>query len=238
MRRLFGLFVVTLALAVACQFPGCGKGPLRLTPTTARPGEMIHLHQDRGDFQSYDSLRVTVGGQPARVSRVLSNTDLDVVVPMQAAGNVEIHLRDGSTITASATFAVLDTDCRRIVMRMTGNQVEILRVEPCFDTADREVATLDPRLSFDLVDDAGSVLHTASIPHPLETPSEVFSRSGSAATIGRHDPPTSAIFWVRFPNLPNARSLRVYRVPAGLDIKQQINRDDRVPIDSLGVTIQ
>jgi hypothetical protein len=200
---------------------------------------MIHLHQDRGDFQAYDSLRVTIGGQPTRVSRVLSNTDLDVVVPMQAPGNVDVRLRDGSTTTtASATFAVLDTDCRRFVMRMTGNQVEILRVEPCFDTADREVATLNPRLSFDLVDEAGSVVYTASIPHPLETHSEVFSRSGSSATIGRRDPPASAVFWVRFPNLPNARALVVYRVPAGLNIKDQINRDSRVPLDSLGVTIQ
>ena len=238
MRRLLVLFTTAAMLAVACQFPSCQKGLLTIDPTSARPGQLIHLHQDRGDFLAYDSLRVTVGGQPARVSGVISNTDLDVVVPMQPPASVEIHLRDGVTTQASATFAVLDTDCRRFVMKMEANQVTLLRVEPCIDAVHRDVATLNPRLSFDLVDDAGRVLHTASIAHPLETPSEAFSRSGSAATIGRIDPPTSSVFWVRFPNLPNARTLLVYRVPAGLDLKDPINRDDRVKVDSLGVSIQ
>lgn len=238
MRRLLVLFAVAVTLAVACQFPSCQKGPLVVDPTSGRSGELIRLHQDRGDFQSYDSLRVTVGGQPARVSRVINNTDLDLVVPMRAPGNAEIHLRDGIATKASAMFAVLDTDCRRFVMKMEANRVTIMRVEPCFDAVNNDVATLNPRLSFDLVDDAGRVLHTASIPHPLETPSESFSRSGSAATIERVAPPTSSVFWVRFPNLPNARAILVYRVPAGLDIKDPLNRDDRVPVDSLGVSIQ
>jgi hypothetical protein len=238
MRRLLVLSATAAMMAVACQFPSCQKGPLVVGPTSARPGELIELHQDHGDFLSYDSLRVTVGGQPARVSRVISNTDLDIVVPMRAPGNVEVHLRDGITTKASAMFAVLDTDCRRFVMKMEANRVTLLRIEPCLDTVNRDVATLNPRLSFDLVDAAGFVLHTASIPHPLETPSEAFSRSGNAATIGRTDPPTSSVFWVRFPNLPNARRLVVYRVPAGLDIKDPLKRDNRVPVDSLQVSIQ
>jgi hypothetical protein len=199
---------------------------------------MIRLHQERGNFQSYHSLRVTVGGTPSHVSRVTSNTDLDVVVPMRATGEVEIQLRDGTQVTASATFSVLDTDCRRFVMRIDGNQVVLLRIEPCFDSVNGNVATLDARLSFDLIDAGGQVLHTASIPHPLQTPTEVFSRSGNAAAITRRDPLKPAVFWVRFPNLPNARALKVYQVNPGIDLADSLNLEKRGLIDSLGISIQ
>ncbi len=238
MRRLLALVTLALALVVACQFPACQKGPLVVDPNSAQPGTLIHLHQDRGAFQSYGSLRVAVGGQPAHVSRVISNTDIDVVVPMQPPATVEVHVSDGDHIIALATFSVLDTNCRRFVMSMEANHVKLLRVEPCFDNVDGDVATLNPRLSFDLVDNAGHVLHTVSIPHPLETPTEVFSRSGKEATIGRTSAPSHAVFWIRMPNLPNAHTIRVYRVAAGLDLKDPQNLGSRTFVDSLGVSVQ
>jgi len=232
MRRRLAI-VIALALVVACQWPGCQKGPLVVKPTSARPGEMIRLHQNRGDFQSFNSLRVTIGGEPSFVSRVISNTDLDVVVPMRAAGKVEIQLYDGSQLETSTAFAVLDSDCRRFVMRLHGTQVTVLRVEPCFDMVQRDAETLNPRLSFDLVNAQGQTLYTTSIAHPIETQAEVFSHSSRGATIERHDARDPAVFWVRFPNLPAAKGLRVYYVPAGVDLADSVGTSNRVPIDTL-----
>ncbi len=237
MRRLNTLIAVAFALAVACQFPLCQKGPLVVSPNSARPGEMIHLHQDRGDFQSYGSLRVRIGDKPAHVSRI-SDTDLDVAVPMQPPASVRISLQDGTDLIASTRFSVLDTNCRRYVMQMDPNGVTLLRVEPCSDSVNGNVATLESRLSFDLVDVAGRVLHTASIRHPLETPAEVFSRSGNAGTIRATEPPKPAVFWVRFPNRPDAQFVRVYRVEPGLDLADSLDIQQRTLIDSLKVDIQ
>lgn len=238
MRRRLAIATAALALFVACQWPGCKKGPLVAKPTSARPGEKIHLHQNRGDFQSFNSLQVTIGGQPSHVSRVISNTDLDVVVPMQTAGNVEIHLLDGDQVQAAAPFSVLETDCRRFVMEMHGNQVRLLRIEPCFDTIDGNAETLDPRLGLDLVNANGQRIYSTSIPHPLETQTEVFNHTSRGATAARHAATDPAVFWVRFPRLLDARGLQVFYVPAGLDIKDPNNLGNRVPIDSLDVTIQ
>jgi len=234
-RRL--LIIISLAFVIACEWPGCQQGPLLVNPTSARPGEKIRLHQNRGDFQSLNTLLVMIGGQPALVSHVISNTDLDVVVPMQAAGNVEIRLLDGNQVLAAVPFSVLETDCRRFVMEMHGTQVRLLRIEPCFDTIDGDAQTLDARLGLDLVNATGQRIYSTSIPHPLETQAEAFNHSSRGATAARQAATDPAVFWVRFPRLVEARGLQVYYVPAGLDLKDPNSLDNRIPIDSLDVNI-
>jgi len=238
MRRSFGVITVFLALVCSCQFPGCGKGPLAVNPDSARPGNLVRLHQERGDFQSYDSLRVVVGGLPAYVTRVINNTDLDVLVPMQLPGTVEVKLQEGRTVTATARLAIRQTDCERVVMKMEGGHVSLLRVDPCTDAISRDVAAGNERLSFDLVDPNGRLIHTTSILHPLKTPGEAFSPSGAGATIERRPPPSPAVFWVRVPRDPQAKTLRVYEAEARLDLTNPRDRDNRVLLDSLTVKSQ
>ncbi|HEX5131904.1 MAG TPA: hypothetical protein VFX92_05395 [Candidatus Krumholzibacteria bacterium] len=238
MRRFLAVTASILALVCACQFPGCPKGVLEVAPQAARPGQKVHLHQARGNFQSYDSLRVVVGRLPAYV-RIAGNTDADFMVPISAPpGAARIKVLDGHRVTGTADLRVLPAPSVRILVRMDGNAVTLLATQPSGDPPTRDVPSLGERLSVDLTDETGTLLHTVSILHPLKTAGEVSSHRGDAGVIRSEPPDSRAEFWIRMPSVPGARFLRVYSAPAGVSLADSTGRANRLLLEALDLKVQ
>ena len=235
MRRSVAVVFSLLALVCTCQFPGCPAGDLEVRPKSARPGQKIQLHQDNGRFQTYDSLRVVVGPHAAYV-RLLGNNDADVMVPIfTPAGSAIVRLMDGQNVKGTAKLAVKPPDCVQLVMRVTGGVVQVVRVEPCRGGIRGDVPSLSERLSYDLVDGNGRLLYTASILHPLKEGNEVFSRSGSSASVSRAPASSSAVFKIRVPVITDARDILLYDAAAGLNLADSTDRSNRVLLESIQV---
>jgi hypothetical protein len=238
MRRSLAILLAPLALFCACQFPGCPKGQLEVTPQTAWPGDKVRLHQNHGGFSHFDTLRVVVG-RHAAYTRLIGDEDADVMVPLRASrGPQEVRLFDGGREIASTQLALRRAHGLRVVLKIEGGTISVLRTEPCGNDFTGDVPSLASRLSFDIIDDPGNVLYTGSILHPLNTEGEVFSRSGSDANASRVPPPTTTTFWVRVPNQPSARDIRVYDVAPGISLADSAGRASRQQLGTLALKDQ
>lgn len=213
--------IIACATAVASQGVDLGS---------AAPGQAVTIPLDALRRTQNDGVtRVTIGGRDAAIA-LAERGRVIVYVPVLPPGEVPVRVYAGNTLVASNRIEIVASPRRSFLFARSGEQIELLRVRPTSSEASRNVRSLEPRLSFDLVDSTGTLLYSTSVVDPSEASAESFTRSeeGSAVSLGQARVEHRSVFPVQLPAMPAATELRVYRAPAGLDIFTPEGRAQRI----------
>jgi hypothetical protein len=208
--------------------------PVSVSPPAARPGDIIRVSHPHGEFKSRHGLDATIGGSPAVILRVPDDNHLDIIVPIVPSDSVDVVVRDEDGVIAEGFLLVKQTASVLVVVTVT-DSMRVVRVVPSVDRPTGDVVSSEPRLSFDLVDASGSLVHTCSVLDPDYTPGESIA-PGSApnqVTLARSTLSADSTVAIRLPRTTGTLTLGAYRVAPGLDISTTGGRAQRALINEI-----
>jgi hypothetical protein len=220
---------LSLLVLISClSVAACATNPPPTPGASSPPGGEILVQVGRAATKDAASLRATVGSRPARV-RVVGEKLVAVRVPGLEPGVADVVVAVGDREFKRATVTVRDTPARALVLYTDGKSFRLRAVRRSPDAFTGNVRSSMPRLSFDVIGQNGAAVYSASIISPIASGGEYFSIEGAAprVNIGRAAPPTATEFSIRIPTPPPGTVVRIYAVPAGLDIGTEEGRNQR-----------
>jgi hypothetical protein len=225
MRSHPGIWIAVLLLlapAAACR----PRVPPQVVPDAGAPGTSAVVRVPGLEPGTKpEAVAVTVGGQPATVSRVEAPAGIEFLVPERAPGPAEVAVRLGGRDAGQVPFTVLAAPARQLLLTMTGERIELV--------ADRGAASLDRPsrelpgrrgLAYDVVARDGRLIATGVVPHPLDGRREVHEAEGVLHGVR---PPASASFRLRIPALPQGGVVRFFELEPGTDLATAAGRAAR-----------
>lgn len=215
-------------LAACLLLAACATSPPPSPESSATPGGEILMQVSRSTTKDPASLRATVGKRPARV-RVVNDKLIAVRVPGLEPGAADVVVTSGNRAFKRATVMIRDTPGRSLRIVTDGKSFRLRDVRPSRDAFTGNVRSSQPRLSFDVIGQNGVAVYRASVVSPIASGGEYFSIDGTSprVNIGRVAPPRGAEFAIRIPTPPPGTILRVYAVPAGVDVSTEEGRKQR-----------
>src|ERR1044072_923100 len=208
-------FWMAIAVLFAALFFGCkprtltessGAAALTLSPEGASPGMVVRVTTAQRAFSDATVARVEIGGQLAPIVKVVSATEVDVLVPNAVAGEAQVKVTGGK-VSGAAMFTVLPASAEELVLQMKDNRFELVGVHPTADEPTTVTRSQEPQLSYDLINAEGGLVFTGSIDHPAQARMELFDGPNAREAILRREPP--------HPGRPVVFTLRVPIVPRG-----------------------
>ena len=92
-------FWMAIAVLFAVLFFGCNKerggSAVTLSPEGASPGMVVRVTTAQPAFSDATAARIEIGGQLAPIVKVVSATEVDVLVPNAAAGESQVKVTGG-----------------------------------------------------------------------------------------------------------------------------------------------
>jgi hypothetical protein len=215
----------------AVALPGvAGAGILTVSPSSARPGDVVRLTDPDARFLSRSSLRVRVDTLWAPIIRMVSNSEVHIIVPKVLPETTIVAARDTRGVFSAGFIIVRDSPTRQLVFSVVPDTVMLVNVVRASDRPTRDTpSTLEPRLSFDLISANGDALHTCSVPNPVRVPGELFAGDATTGTLSarRYGILPRATVAIRVPNDYAAVKVRVFEVAAGVDLSTPLGREQR-----------
>jgi hypothetical protein len=233
--RVFNSPHIVLAGAILLLFCAfAGNTTLQVTPDEACVGQTVLLRVTKAGFEDIQAIDVTIAGQIAPVVRILDPETIEVMVPVVPIGKAPIQLSYHSKPLAMGAVMIIPAPMRRIFLRMERDSVTVERTSPYYGQYDRN-ATTGRRLSFDVISEKGQLLYTGAMPHPVTGTYEVFGPAGSPYP---HRVPAEEPyrFMIKIPYSPGTTIVRVYEVPAGVDLSSDTGRQARRLINEFEVS--
>ena len=201
-------------LFIAALFFGCkkesGGSALTLSPEGASPGMVVRVTTAQPAFSDATAARIEIGGQLAPIVKVVSATEVDVLVPNAAAGESQVKVTGGK-VSGAAAFTVLPASAQELVLQLKDGRFELVAVYPTADEPTMVTRSQEPQLSYDLINAEGGLVFTGSIDHPAQARMELFDGPNAREAVLRREPP--------HPGQPVVFALKVPVVPAGATVK-------------------
>lgn len=200
-------------------------------PASVGPCESLRIQIASADLDSTSHTRVTIAGQTAPVVRVVSSHVLEVIVPrLPAQTDAPVAVFSGNQQVGTGELQILDAAALRLVLTVDKNTYSVVRSTPSGDAPTGHVRDMGARLSIDVLTGQGTLIHSATILDPSQTPMERFVPAGDpqgSVRAGRRSVPGPKAFAVTIPATAEGASIRIYRAPAGLDVMTEDGRAKR-----------
>jgi len=152
---------------------------------------------------------------------------IQFIMPRGDTDSVVVEMLDGSRSLGSFAIRRQPEPAQRLLLSLDGETVTLRDRVPSNDAASVDARTRRTRLSFDVVNRHGTVVYSASIPHPAFEPVESFIVEGNdahARTVTRTGP---VVFPVWIPAHRDTVRLYVYEAAPGLDLMDSDGRARR-----------
>lgn len=202
---------------------------LMLSPEGGSPGMVVRVTTAQPAFPDAKTTRIEIGGQPAPIAKWVSSTEVEVLVPNVAAGELKVTVTNGK-ISETANFTVLAASAQELVLRLMDDKLELVAVHPTADEPNMVVASSEPQLSYDLVNAEGGLAFTGSIEHPAQARMEVFDGPSADQAVLRREAPHAAhpvVFTVRVPILPRGGTVKFYDAAPEMNLLDAAARQNR-----------
>jgi hypothetical protein len=208
---------------------GSGGAALTLTPEGASPGMVVRVTTSQPAFPDAKSARVDIGGEPAPISKWVSPTEVEVLVPNIAAGESSVKVTGGK-VNEAAGFTVLPASAQELVLQLKDGALELVAVHPTADEPNMVTRSAEPQLSYDLVNPDGGLIFTGTIDHPAQARMELFDGPNAQQAILRREAPHPGhpvVFTVRLPVAPRGATVKFYESSAQLNLLDAAARQSR-----------
>lgn len=229
MRNCLGRGLVLAALGgllVGC-IPEEGPAPeAGISPGSAAPGETVRVVLASASPSKGEQTAIEIGEQVAKVARVISESELEVLVPSLPAGQVKVVAREGQQVVGEGNLTVLAPTSKSLVLSFQDDKVALLATAPAGGGWWEAVDEGGRRLSFDVLSEQGGLVFTGAVNHPTLGRIEVFEGS-EPRQIHAAPVPTAAVFAIKVPSIPGAATVRIYDVEAGVDLSTAEGRAAR-----------
>jgi hypothetical protein len=241
MKTFFWMAIAVLVLAAF--FFGCkprtgkesGGSAVTLSPEGASPGMVVRVTTAQPAFSDATAARVEIGGQLAPIVKVISATEVDVLVPNAAAGESQVKVAGGK-VTGAAQFTVLPASAQELVLQLKDGRFELVAVHPTADEPTMVTRSQEPQLSYDLINAEGGLVFTGSINHPAQARMELFDGPNAREAILRREPPhpgQPVVFTLKVPIVPAGATLKFYEAAPQLNLLDASARQSRKPVGEI-----
>jgi hypothetical protein len=237
-------FWMAIAVLFAALFFGCkprtltessGAGALTLSPEGASPGMVVRVTTAQPAFSDATAARVEIGDQLAPIVKVVSATEVDVLVPNAVAGESQVKVTGGK-VRGAATFTVLPASAEELVLQMKDNRFELVAVHPTADEPTTVTRSQEPQLSYDLINAEGGLVFTGSIDHPAQARMELFDGPNAREAILRREPPhpgQPVVFTLKVPIVPRGATVKFYEAAPELNLLDAAERQNRKAVGEI-----
>ena len=227
-------------LFVAAFFFGCNKkesggAAVTLSPEGASPGMVVRVTTRQPAFSDATAARVEIGGQLAPIVKVVSATEVDVLVPNATAGESQVKVTGGKVSGATA-FTVLPASAQELVLQLKEGRFELVTVHPTADEPTMVTRSQEPQLSYDLINAEGGLVFTGSINHPAQAHKELFDGPNAREAILRREPPhpgQPVVFTLKVPIVPSGATVKFYESAPELNLLDAAARQNRKPVGEI-----
>ena len=228
-------FGIALSACSKRQQSAEGNAGMTVLPEGASPGMVVHLTTSRPMLSK--ETQIDFGGERATISRLISQTEAEVLVPNVSPGQTTLAVSSGKDEKETVTFTVLPARNQQLVLRMKDNRVELVAVQPTsgeITSTTAEATGAEAQLSFDVLNAAGVVVYTAAIPDPIQQRMEVFEGPSADQSTMRREPMShEAVFAIKVPKLPDGGTVKFFEAAGGVDLLQGEDRKRRTPIGEI-----
>ena len=241
MKTYFWMAIAVLFLATlffGCK-PRAGKesdgSAVALSPEGASPGMVVRVTTAEPAFSDATAARVEIGGQLAPIVKVVSATEVDVLVPNAVAGESQVKVT-GDKVSGTATFTVLPASAQELVLQLKDNKFELVAVHPTADEPTMVNRSQEPQLSYDLINAEGGLVFTGSIDHPALARMELFDGPNAQEAILRREPPhpgRPVVFALKVPIVPAGATVKFYEAAPEVNLLDAAARQNRKPVGEI-----
>ena len=212
-----------------------GASALTLSPEGASPGMVVRVTTAQPVFSDATAARVQIGGKPTTIVKLVSTTEVDVLVPNVAAGESQLKVRGGK-VSGVAPFTVLPPSAQELVLQLKDGKFELVAVHPTADEPNAVARSQEPQLSYDLVNAEGGLVFTGSIDHPALTRMELFdgpnAREATLRREPRH-PGQPVVFTLKVPIVPHGSTVKFYEAAPQVNLLDATARQNRRPVGEI-----
>jgi hypothetical protein len=226
-------------LFVVALFFGCNKksggSAVTLSPEGASPGMVLRVTTAQPAFSDATAARIEIGGQLAPIVKVISATEVDVLVPNAAAGESQVKVT-GEKVSGAAAFTVLPASAQELVLQLKDNRFELVAVHPTADEPNMVTRSEEPQLSYDLINAEGGLVFTGSIDHPAQARMELFDGPNARESILRREPPhpgQPVVFALKVPIVPSGATVKFYESAPELNLLDAAARQNRKAVGEI-----
>ena len=238
MKTYFRMAIAVLFLAAL--FFGCkpkerGGSAVTLSPEGASPGMVVRVTTAQPAFSDATAARVEIGGQSAPIVKLVSATEVDVLVPNAAAGESQVKVTGGK-VSGAAAFTVLPASAQELVLQLKDNRFELVAVHPTADEPTMVTRSQEPQLSYDLINAEGGLVFTGSINHPAQARMELFDGPNAREAVLRREPPhpgQPVVFTLKVPIVPRGATVKFYESAPELNLLDAAARQNRKPVGEI-----
>lgn len=235
--------ITMTVLFLAALFVGCeprtkkesDARALTLSLEGGSPGSVVRITSGQPAFSDVNSARVEIGGQLAPIIKLVSATEVDVLVPNVAAGESQVKVTGGK-ISGTAPFTVLPASAQELVLQLKDGKFELVAVHPTADEPNAVTRSQEPQLSYDLINARGELVFTGSINHPAQAQMELFDGPNAPSAILRREPPhpgRPVVFALRVPLVPSGATVKFYDVAPQVNLLDATARQNRRPVGEI-----
>jgi hypothetical protein len=237
MKTYFWMAIAGLFLSAL--FFGCSKerggSAVTLSPKGASPGMVVRVTTAQPAFSDATAARVEIGGQLAPIVKVVSATEVDVLVPNAAAGESQVKVTGGK-VSGAAAFTVLPASAQELVLQLKDGRFELVAVHPTADEPTMVTRSQEPQLSYDLINAEGGLVFTGSINHPAQARMELFDGPNAREAILRREPPhpgRPVVFTLKVPLVARGATVKFYEAAPDVNLLDAAARQNRKPVGEI-----
>jgi len=232
-------FWMAIAVLFAVLFFGCNKerggSAVTLSPEGASPGMVVRVTTAQPAFSDATAARIEIGGQLAPIVKVVSATEIDVLVPNAAAGESQVKVTGGK-VSGRATFTVLPANAQELVLQLKDGKFELVAVHPTADEPTMVTRSQEPQLSYDLINAQGGLVFTGSINHPALARMELFDGPNAREAVLRREPPhpgQPVVFALKVPIVAAGATLNFYEAAPDVNLLDAAARQNRKAVGEI-----
>lgn len=223
MKKLIFCLLAGLWLLSSCKLPGLQS--IEVVPPKARPGDQVLIQNLKG-LRSEKGLEVRFGSTGAAVVGSPDSIGLRVLVPNIQSGKTRIQVLYGGKEIGATEMEILAAPALQMVLEMSAEgKIQTLSKQPYSGGYDQGFAHASRQLSYDILNAAGQILFSASIPYPATEQKEVFEDPKEGQIRRSDEKLKTAVFPLKIPNIEGAASIRLY--DAAGDLTKSADRSKR-----------
>jgi len=202
---------------------------LTVEPHQVSPGMIVRVIAAERVFNKKNRpVMVLVGGRIASIQKNVSDTELDVMIPVVAFGPAEVRVLAVKTkkVLATGSMGVLETTSQQLVLAFENDSISLLRAQASageFSIRDEQDMR---RLSYDVLNLQGNLIFSGAIVHPLARV-EVFNPPGIKPAIQNTKPASRQVLAIKIPFIAQGTIVRFFDVAPHVDLNTETGRAQR-----------
>jgi len=228
----FVIMLLAGLLLASCKVQA-PQGNAEVIPPKASPGELMLIQNLNA--KSEKGLEVLFDKTGAAVVGTLDSNGLKVLAPNIPAGKVKLRVLDGGREIFTTEVEILATQALQMVMQMDASgKISTLSKMPYSGGFDQGFAQASRQLSYDILNEKGQVLFSASVAYPATERKEVFEKPEGDNIRNTNEKVQNVVFPLKIPNMEGATMIRLYD-SGGDDLSQSAARAKRKLIQEISI---